>query len=322
LRYPDRKPAWPALDQFFVRGTPASLRGGRLRSARCARLRSAAPRREAGAGRKSNLQKQIYTNKYSADYYVTVTSSDTNNCAASPSELDYGTVTWTVVNTNATTVVIDPSKTLSAMKQAISMIQSVASAGGCTGKDMTCSGNITCAWQQVCCNITNGPYKQSSVSGSIKVGLPTLTCQIPGLSLPIPYPVNNYLSLGFTFGIDGSGNASASLGVAQPCQQQPICVYPGASLKGTLALAGKASAPFGWATCSASGGATGGISVQTSGPPDNSGNCLITATLGDCKLIWSADLQAVGGVKCVHFGGSQPLWPGYVVTNSIGCLCF
>jgi hypothetical protein len=31
FQYPDRKPAWPALDQFFMRGASASPGGGRRR---------------------------------------------------------------------------------------------------------------------------------------------------------------------------------------------------------------------------------------------------------------------------------------------------
>jgi hypothetical protein len=46
----------------FSRAERLAPSGGRLRSARYARLRSAAPRRGQGGGRKDKLQKQIYTN--------------------------------------------------------------------------------------------------------------------------------------------------------------------------------------------------------------------------------------------------------------------
>jgi hypothetical protein len=46
----------------FSRAERLRPSGVRLRSARYARLRSASPRRGGGAGKKDNLQKQIYTN--------------------------------------------------------------------------------------------------------------------------------------------------------------------------------------------------------------------------------------------------------------------
>jgi hypothetical protein len=257
---------------------------------------------------------------YQSDCYVIVASSDTNDCP-SPSPIDYGNVTWNVVNTNATTVTVDPTKTLNAINQAIQMIAVAAKASGCTETNMTFQGSIICSWQQVCCNITNGPYKKSNVSGSIKVGLPSLTCPIPGCSVPIPYPVSDYAKFGLTFTLDGSGNASASLGVAQPCQTQPICVNVGTTVKGTLALGGSVTAPYGWVSCSASASASGSVSVQTSGP-DNQGNCSIAADLGKADLSWNVALHAVGGITCKSWGGTYNLWSGYVVTNSTDCLCF
>ena len=256
---------------------------------------------------------------YQSDCYVTVTSSDTNDCNPDSPIIDYGTITWNVINTNVTTLVIKPADTLKAITQAISLIQSASKAAGCSGTNMTFQGEIDCSWQQVCCDSTTGPYKKSSVTGSIQVGLPSVTCPIPGASVPIPPPVNQFVQLGLTFTMNGSGNASATLGVAQPCQQQSICVNAGATISGALALSAKVSAPYGWATCSASAGGSASCTVQTSGP-DSQGSCLIAANLGKCDLNWSVTLSSVG--VCKTWSDSKNLWTGYAITNSTDCMSF
>lgn len=257
--------------------------------------------------------------RYWSNYYVEVTSSDTNNCPASPTEISYGTVSWNVVDPTPTKVTINPKDTLKAINQAISMIQSASKAAGCSGTNMSFKGKLDLTWQNVCCNSTNGPYKKSDVSGNIEVGLPSVSCQIPGASVPIPYPVNQFVQLGFTFTLKGSGNASAALGVAAPCQTQPICINVGATVSGSLDLAGSVTVPYGWATCNASAGGSASATVQTSGPNTN-GECSIAANLGKCDLNWSFSFSSVG--VCIPKSGSQNVWAGYSVTNSMDCWCF
>src|SRR5580658_2032012 len=60
---------------------------------------------------------------YASDCYITVTSSDTNDCPASPSTIDYGNVTWNILNTNVTTYVkFNPS----ALEDALDAVEDVA----------------------------------------------------------------------------------------------------------------------------------------------------------------------------------------------------
>jgi hypothetical protein len=60
LVHPNRKPIWPALDQFFARRRLAPLGLG-CAAARFARLRSASAQRGQGGWKKANLQKDFYT---------------------------------------------------------------------------------------------------------------------------------------------------------------------------------------------------------------------------------------------------------------------
>jgi len=254
---------------------------------------------------------------YSSECYIGVASSDTNDCP-SPGPIDLGSVTWDVLSTNVTSITFDPQKTLAAINAAINIAETTSQAAGCSASTLAFGGAITGSWQYVCCSSTNGPYKKSNISGTITAGLTNLTCPVPGLSVTLPYPVSKYAKLGVYFTLNANANASASIGVAQPCQQQPICVNVGAQVKGAFSLVGGVDlSPY--VVCLASATGSVGVSVQTSGP-DNDGKCHIAANLGNGSVTWNITVD-VDGFGCKPYSGTLFSWNGYAVTNDTDCLC-
>ena len=262
-------------------------------------------------------------NRYWANYYVTVSSSDTN-CPPNPSEILYGTVSWTVVSTNVYKVVFDPAKAYSALIQAASLAESAASVAGCSGTNFSVSGRITNSWQYVCCNTTNGPYKKSSVSGALTIGLPTLKCPIPGLSIALPGSLSQYGQLGVFFNYNGSATFSGVVGVAQPCQETPICLNGSVNQSIGASVGGRISLPSGWFQCGidATGGFTVGAAVNYTGP-DASGNCNLSGKLGSGTLKYSVSVEG-GGFSCTLLSDSVTLWDGVNLgpVSTGGCICF
>jgi len=242
---------------------------------------------------------------YQSDCFITVTSSDTNDCPP-PGNIDYGNVTWNVINTNATTVVFDFNKIGTYFGQILGLIENTASAAGCSSTNSpSFGGTITASWKQVCCNSTNGPYKQSSVTGTITANWPVLQCGIPGASINLPMGI---CQIGLYGGFGFSGSASATLGVAQPCQTQPVIVNLSVNATIQATLQAVVSVPDGWATCSAS--ASGSCSANVATSQDSDGNCYINGNVGALTVQANVALHLIGGVSCQLFQRSKPLWGG------------
>jgi hypothetical protein len=254
---------------------------------------------------------------YQSDCYVTLTSSDTNDCP-SPDNIDYGNITWNVVDTNVTTIDWDPAKSASAIASALGYVNSAANAGGCQAAGPSFSGKITASWNQTCCNSTNGPYKHSNVTGTINVTVGSISCPIPGCSIPLPPPINDYAQIGLTGSFSASGIISGVVGVAQPCQTAPICVNLG--LTTTIGVTGGVvlNTPGGYASCGATVSGSCSASMSTTG---ESPNCNLSGNLGALMVSAQVSLHIVG--FCKSFSGSGPVWKGISIgPYPTSCMCF
>jgi hypothetical protein len=244
-------------------------------------------------------------NTYQSDCYVIVTSSDTNDCH-SPAPIDYGTVTWNVIDTNATTVVADFNKLGTYFGTLFGFIEDGAEIVGCSETNSpSLDGSITGSWQQVCCSATNGPYKKSSVTGTLTAKWPMMDCMIPAGSFQIPCGI---CKVGLFAGFGFNAAASATLGVAQPCQSQPIIVNY--SVDATVEAGAEAvlKVPDGWLSCSAKVSGSCSASIATSQHDD--GYCYISGNVGQMQAKLDISLQVVGGITCTPYSGTVTLWEG------------
>ncbi len=260
---------------------------------------------------------------YWSEYYVTVTSSDPTNCPPNPADIDYGIVTWNVVSTNETKITVAPQKTFGAVIKAMSLATEAVKVIGCTGTNFSVSGTIEISWKDVCCNSTNGPYRKSSVKGKVNIGLPTLKCPIPGLSVALPSALAEYGKLGVFFNYSGSAEFSGVLGVAQPCETAPICLNGGIKQSLGVSVDGKIELPAGWLQCGID--ATGGFKISANMDykgPDSNGECSLGGNLGRGVLEYSVAVKALG-FSCTLLSDSIEMWPGVKVgPKTVECMCF
>ncbi len=248
--------------------------------------------------------------------FVYLTSSFSEHCPSVPYYI--GSCSWNVIDARETLVMtINFNEGAQYFGTLLGILKDAATIGGCTGSDPSLFGSIAAYRKSVCCTSQSGPYMESRVEGSITAGWPEIDCPIPACSIAVPggfAGVGLFLTAGF------SGTATASTGVAQPCETQPIYLH--LELEAHLGLKAQAyvELPAHLIKCSVSASGTASSSVSTSGP-DSEGKCHYNLAYGTLTANVVVTVQALGGMfACEPYSAEYDLWEGLRTSGEIGCI--
>lgn len=156
---------------------------------------------------------------YVSDCFITVTSSDTNDCPA-PGNIDYGNVTWNILNTNVTTYVhLSPS----ALEDALDAVEDVTGeANLCKAEKISTNADVVFEIDKtpICCS--NAPGTKIEVSGNLSWNLGSITCNFPYAGVPHIASINLVLT--------ASASLDASISGETECGEGSICGSVGGNL--------------------------------------------------------------------------------------------
>ena len=257
--------------------------------------------------------------RYWANYYVTVSSSDTNNCAPSPAEIPYGTVSWTVASDAHEVVTVDVTALIDTLKRFLKKVTDVTEVVGSPCDPKIGLTSITAYRKQECCSAVNGPYMKSYVEGDLSLGW---GCDDPGIPIPdcaILVP-GGYASAGLFVTLDFTGKVIPHIGIAQPCVTEPICFS--FSVDGSIGLKAGVfiSLPSNLAGCNISASGTASASISSACNGDGSGT--ISGNVGKLEADVTLELKAIHGVFCKSYKKTWDLWDGIPIAPfNGGCFC-